>query len=487
MKQRINFSVVIVLIVYGIIYSLISIVNHYNFRTYGYDLGLFNNALYDYSHFQWNEVTLSFPHHHFKNTLGDHFSVITIFFSPLYYLFGSYSLLLVQIASVLFGSIGIRRLILYYTQNEKLALWSLIHFLSLWGIFSALAFDYHDNVVASMLIPWFVLYFERQKVLKTALFFVLILLSKENIALWMVFISIGLLINQKERFKQVFALLLALVSAFYFIVVIKYLIPFINGSEQGYNHFAFNALGGNMAEAIKTVVTRPQYVFTLLFENHLPNTEGFGIKSELHYIVLLSGGFALLLKPRYLIMLLPIFAQKLFNNDFGKWGLNYHYSIELVPIITIALFVWLSSIHSKRVLIFARILVVVTIITTLSVLDSRVSKWYNPVNSRFYKKEHYITDYNPHKVRAELKKIPSNAVVSAQSMIIPHIAFRDTIYHFPYVGDAEYIVLFPAAKARYPLTEEEMNKKTSELLNDPNWSNISTLDGLLLFKRSAKP
>lgn len=472
----------ILLSIYAIFYICISLVNHYNFRTYGYDLGLFNNALYDYLHFQWNEVTLSFPHHHYKNTLGDHFSVLTIFFSPFYYIFGSYCLLVIQIISILFGSVGMQRLVFYYSNNEKLAFWSMVHFLSLWGIYSAIAFDYHDNVVAAMLVPWFIMYFEKKRILKSLLFCVLIILSKENIALWMSFILVGLIVFQKDRFKRIFGLILSLFAGLYFVLVIKVVIPAINGSEQGYIHFAYDALGDNMTEAIKTIITRPQYIFTLLFENHLNNAEGFGIKSELHYIVLLSGGFALFLKPQYLLMLLPVFAQKLFNNDFGKWGLNYQYSVELVPILTLALFVWLNSVSDNRKLILTRIFVFICIFTTMSVLDSRVSKWYNPVNSRFYTKEHYSTDYNPRLVREELNKIPSDAVVSAQSMIIPHIAFRDKIYHFPFVGDAKYIVLFPAAKARYPLTEEEMNKKTFELLSDSKWLNISTVEGLMIFK-----
>ena len=52
------------------IYSLISFVNHYNFRTYALDLGAYTNAIYDYSHFKWNDSTV------FKeiqeNILADH-------------------------------------------------------------------------------------------------------------------------------------------------------------------------------------------------------------------------------------------------------------------------------------------------------------------------------------------------------------------------------------------------------------------------------
>ena len=80
MTNRIDKRLFLVVVVFGILYCMISLVNHYNFRTYALDLGAYTNALYDYVHFRWNDSTV------FKevgeNLLSDHFDLYLIIWSP---------------------------------------------------------------------------------------------------------------------------------------------------------------------------------------------------------------------------------------------------------------------------------------------------------------------------------------------------------------------------------------------------------------------
>jgi uncharacterized membrane protein len=140
-------------IFFGLLYVLISFVNHYQFRTCAWDLGINNNAIWDYSHFRWNNCML-IDGPQFDNILSDHLTIYPILVSPLIWIFGTYTLLVFQIISILYGGIGVRKLILLKSNDISLANISLVMFYSVWGIFSALSFDYHDNVVASMLVPW---------------------------------------------------------------------------------------------------------------------------------------------------------------------------------------------------------------------------------------------------------------------------------------------------------------------------------------------
>ena len=92
------------LLIAACIYTLISWVNHYCFRTYTLDLGAYTNALYDYAHFSWNDSTAfkAIP----ENLLADHFDLYLPLFSPLIFIFGTYTLLVVQLVAVLFCGIG---------------------------------------------------------------------------------------------------------------------------------------------------------------------------------------------------------------------------------------------------------------------------------------------------------------------------------------------------------------------------------------------
>ncbi|MCC6817525.1 MAG: hypothetical protein IT245_01360, partial [Bacteroidia bacterium] len=59
--------------VFTIFYALIAYVNHYYFKTFALDLGVYANALYDYAHFQMNDKGV------YKvvaeNLLSDHFDL----------------------------------------------------------------------------------------------------------------------------------------------------------------------------------------------------------------------------------------------------------------------------------------------------------------------------------------------------------------------------------------------------------------------------
>ena len=81
--------------VFFVLYALISLLNHYFFRTYALDLGLYTNALYDYAHFRFNYSEVFKDH--LENLLSDHFDLFLMLVSPFYYLFGTYTLLIVQI------------------------------------------------------------------------------------------------------------------------------------------------------------------------------------------------------------------------------------------------------------------------------------------------------------------------------------------------------------------------------------------------------
>ncbi len=478
-NKSITFYVII--FVFAIVYSLVSLVNHYNFRTYAWDLGINNNAIYDYAHFRWNDCMVMQPQ--FANVLSDHFSLFPILVSPLYWIFGSYTMLVFQIIAIIIGGIGIYKYFLHKTNNEKLSLFAMAHFYSVWGIYSALSFDYHDNVVGAMFVPWFFYMFNKRSWGKAFLFFLLLCISKENMALWGIAVALTVvLLHYKSAQHRKVGLLFSLFACVYFVAVVKLVIPAIANEGWEYLHFKYSALGENFSEAIKTILLRPVYVFKLIFFNQSGLVEADYIKLELHVFMLLSGGYALFFKPQYFLMLLPIYAQKLFNDDFVKWGLNDQYSIELVPILTLALYSFLHEWNINRKIIFYVIPCVVTIAATVYSFEDRVSKWYTPDRSVFYKKEHYTTLYDVAKVQDHLKLIPANANVSATNALVSHLAFRDTIYQFPVVKNAQYIVILKSGNT-YPLTQEDFDELLIEIEQSGKWEKLIDQDLVIIFKR----
>jgi len=80
--------------------------------------------------------------------------------------------------------------------------------------------------------------------------------------------------------------------------------------------------------------------------------------------------------------------------------------------------------------------------------------------------------------------IPPDAKVCAQSLIHPHLAYRNNIYLFPYnMQQAEYIFLFKERDYWPILNEEDFKSHIASLQADSSLKQIFNEKGLLLFKR----
>ncbi|MES2779098.1 MAG: DUF2079 domain-containing protein [Bacteroidota bacterium] len=466
-----------------LIYASISIVNHYLFRTAAYDLGIYNNAIYSYAHFSMNYTPIQHPEVH--HILSDHFEPVLFLFSPLYWIFGTYTLLWVQILLIIAGGIGMMKFVRVYTQNEKLAVFALAHFYTIWGIYSALAFDFHNNITAAMMVPWLMYYFHQRKWKGAILFFVLMLISKENMALYASFVALGLaLFYWKEKVSRNMGLMLFGVGIMYFVVMVQWVIPsFVTGEQKYIYTKMYAALGNTKGEIIQTLLTRPLYLMQLIFQNHLGDAQYDGIKAELHYMILISGGILMLYRPAFIVMLIPIYAQKLFISDYTRWGINYHYSIEFVPIICTASFVAIAAIKKEKwQLVAAGIVVAASLFANIQKMDRRVSLWYNREHIRFYQKGHYQQSFDVKAMHHHIQTvIPAKAKVSASSPLCPHLAMRETIYQYPYVNDADYIALMPSCSG-YPLRPEELAQHVLDLKSDTTKTVVFDDGELVVFK-----
>jgi uncharacterized membrane protein len=487
MKSKLpNFPLSLIFILFALIFASITFVNHYNFRTYGWDLGINQNAIYDYAHFRWNDCMIMQPQ--FTNVLSDHFSLYPLLVSPFYWIFGEWTMLIFQFLAILFGGFGIYKYVLNLTKNTTISTLAVAHFFSFYGIYSALSFDYHDNVVATMFVPWFLLYFEQRNWRKAISFFVLIIIAKENMALWAVFIGFGVSFKallQKDKQTALKGLYFALAAGVYFILVIKVIIPGLATPGREYLHNSFNALGGNFGEVIVNIIKHPIKTVELLFVNHSGNPDYDGIKIETYLALALAGGFIMVLAPEYLIMIVPILGQKMFNDLPIRWGISVHYSIEFAPIIVIAVYTIVHRLKKYKVAV-ACVVLASTFISSASFLDHRTSEYYNQANSQFYKKEHWNRSFDVKAAHELLKTIPADARLCAQSCLAPHLAFRDYIFHYPFIGNANYIALLPAEENKYPYDAVTYQKAIDDFIASGKWEVAAKNEALLILKMVKK-
>ena len=441
-KRQRNITLASVFTVAAVLYALISLVNHYLFKTYALDLGLYTHALYDYAHLRLADCGM------FKDAslslLSDHFDLYLPLLSPLVYVFGTYTLLVVQIVATLLGGWGVYKLIGLHTDDQRMPVLATIVFFFSFGIIQAIAFDYHSNVLAAMLLPWLLCFLKQRRFGLATLFVVLFVIGKENLSLWLFFIALGLMWDyRKDRAALWHLLAYAVFSLAYFFVVNMVVMPALGGEGGGFARYAY--LGDNYAEIAGGLLAHPLETLRILFTNTSGWAKYDGIKEEFYLCALASGMLLTLLKPNYLLMLVPLVAQKMLANDPLFWGVSYQYSVEFVPLLVVSSF--LVVIRLKKSgwrLALGLALLLSTVLTTFYTIG--VPKSVIMVDQlcvyqgRHYEQKEFDVDY----ARELMAMIPDDATVSAATMFVPHLALREGIWNYANAKgtiDADYILL----------------------------------------------
>ncbi len=475
----------LVLIAFGIVLFSMGILNHYFFRSYTFDYGNYNFAFWDYSHFRISPMP-TYP----GNFLQDHFSFTLMYFVPVYWLInwitGTYTLIIIQYTLILTAGWYTYKLILLKSDNIWLSVGVLIYYFTLLGRYTTISCDVNIAVISACFIPIFIYYFETRKYLVAFIILVLSLFSRENIPIWFVFIFLVLIIEHRKDKKAVlYSLVGILISIVYFILLFKLIIPSIETTEKQFTLFNYAALGKNPGEAISFVIKHPFETVKLFFINHLNDPAANGVKAEFYWVYLISGGFILFLRPKYLIWFIPIVAQKMLNDNSFRWGIATYYSIEVVTLLPLSVFLVLSSIKSK---LYQNGLIIAVCIATISMtihkLDASncVIPWtMTPAKEKFYDKRFYKPPFNVRKVNALLSIIPPDAKVSASDHILAHLSQRQSIYLFPTVNDAEYIV-FSVYDDYFMISHNDNEISRNKYFSDPKWEIIAQEFPVFLFR-----
>lgn len=427
-KRQKNIALAAVFTNAGVVYALISLVNHYLFKTYTLDLGLYTHAMYEYAHFRMADCSVfkDLP----QNILSDHFDLYLMLLSPLVYVFGTYTLLVVQIVTTLLGGWGIYKLIGLYTDDDAMPLLAVAVFFFSFGVIHPFGFDYHSNVLTTMMLPWLMYFLKQRRFGWTSLFVVLFVIGKENMSLWLFFIAIGLMWDYRKDKKALWHLAAyAVFSIAYFFVINMVVMPRLGGTGGGFARYAH--LGDNYADIAKNLLMNPDETLRILFTNTSGKPHYDGIKEEFYLCALATGMVFTLLKPNYFLMLIPLIGQKMLAVDRLFWGVSLQYAVEFMPVLTISSFLVIIRLKKQfwRLIVAGGLLfsVILTTFYTVGVPHSFVI----PEQICIYQDRHYIQNKFDVAYAYELiGQIPEDASVCAADMFVPHLALRQHVEDF---------------------------------------------------------
>lgn len=493
-----------------VVTALVTFPNHYNFRTYGYDLGYVAGMLENLSRGKYLARV------YYSNEIVPHISyAVYILGLPFYWLGGVWGILAYQWIGIGLGAWGV-----YAYSRQKigsLAWLSMLHYWGMWGIYGALAFDVHPDVVGVCFVPWIFYALESKKKVLLYTLTLTASLSKHTISIWLIFIFAFLYFYYRSGdVRKRYSLYAFLVSMFIALASFA-LNSYFEQSLSGISRFtsAYRYLWSDnplnptyyatgFTEKIRYIIKNWYYLWVFLWESPHLEPAYVGIKAEAYLSILLSGGWAFICMPILIIPIIPIAAYKSLASDYQAWGTLLHYGMEYAVYIPMAYAIWLSTLSGSRKVYLTIAGVLLTHLWNFYLMENRVSKWYQPEQMIWYTRDHYTSPYDYKRIHKGLAIIPETSYVMAVSRILPHlppepgrhfhIGFCDTDVteeknqeDSPVCIDprTEYIVLLRSESNPWPVGIQAYHALIEYLRHSPRWRLVYDKDNLLIFQRKS--
>jgi uncharacterized membrane protein len=411
-----------------------------------------------------------------------HQAWIFLLFFPFYAIY-PHPITLSVISSLL---ISLGALPVYWLAREKLGKRICgLFFAIIYLMYPPLSWMYLESIKAEIfaapLLLFTFYYFQKDDFKKFLIFMLLSLMCKENIPLVIIMFGIYALLSKKDKKWIIIPVIAGLFSfALEFKVIMPYfmqlsgnLFPVGSGICARYDYF-----GHNFTEIIKTILLHP--LFTLEYAFTWP-------KIEYIYLLLLPLAFLPLLRPKILLIALPIFAQNLLSNCPYQYSIHFHYNAVLVAILIIATIYavcdivrflsnrkYINGINKNSVL--SVILIVILICTSYSVISfGAQGKALNAIQT--YHELDKIQSTNE-----LIKMIPENASVSADIYLATHLSRRKELAFFPLKSQTyEYVLINPTHPTA--VSQESHFKSVVHLMENKNYKIIAFIDPFVLFKK----
>ncbi len=485
-----------------VLYLAIGLARHLLFHSGGWDLGIFDQTVWQYSRFQigYNSVRgVSY-------LLADHFHPILMSFALLYWIWSSPVMLIVaQAFLVAIGAFPIYKIAQRKLRTRSLAMPISIAFLGFWGILSALAFDFHPIVLVVPLLAFAYWFLETDRQWAMLLMLALMLLVEEDAILMVIGFGIYLLAFRKKRGLGI---AVSLVSTAWFILVTSWIMPGLRpdgGAYAYWQHYSY--IGPSMGSAALKLAMHPWLIVQYLF---WPPGKLLTMS-----LLLLPFCFLPLLAP-FSIVIIPYFMER-FLSDFSlHWSPYAHYNAAFAAVFAIATveaIVWLerrehmggtrepSEGDKARFVLKPAILTAVFVLAAAAAVILR-GIWFvkeNPPSSI----QVAATGYQV------LDDIPSGAFVVAVNGAIPHLAERTDVYLYAgdyykaesqcrtdwelyrlyntrdIIGEADYIVLNDRVDT-FPQWPEDVTAGIECLKQDDRFLCHDYGDGWFLFEKKPR-
>lgn len=374
------------------LYSLYGWVRHYRFESWGFDLGIYDQALWLYSRFYLPLSTIKIPN---MIVLGDHFSPSFALLSPIYWLVADVRWLIFWQAFLFcLGAWPLYLLAKSVLRQKFLPLVIALGYLIFWGSQYALTFDVHMITFGAALLPWLFYFLHCRRWLGYWLAFFLALGFKEDMSI--ILFSLGVYAILRYRFYRI-GISSMVVSFIWLLLVSKVFIPSLAGS------FPYAAILPTNLIELQNILFHPAAKWVAVFWSFF----------AFAFLPLLGWAALPMIALHFLVHWLdPRF--------FGRWEMALHYRVPLAAMLAVGA-IW--GIHSLS----RRVLPLVFSLGLLSTLAITQFYLHLPLNT-LLKPAFYERDGRFAGIEELMTKIPPEASVITQNNIAAHLSHRRQVY-----------------------------------------------------------
>ncbi len=379
----------------------------------------------------------------------------------------------------------------------------------------ATTFDFHAVTFTTAFLLFTLYFMYTRRTLWMFMFAVLSMACKEEIPLVILMFGLWSIVFQK-RLKS--GLGLVVMSGLWFVIALYVIMPHFSPTGHALLMTRYNGTSGILHIVLQGIRHPRAFLHTYITESaHRSYLQG----------LFAPAAYLPLLAPWVLVLALPSLAVNLFSSNAQMYSGLFQYNAEIVPVLIF------STIEAIVLILWA----VRTLIALVSQLLSRSSASSPAVSQQFA----YDTparpstgtllwrrvaqplllallcfgtiysvcraDYyapmplplspeltwpkpNAHDELAMhfISMIPTDATVSAQSKLVPHMSQRKTIYMFPYQDTSVEYDLLDITNDVYPYVDaDQYTDEVKRVLLTGQYGVIAAQDGYMLLKRGAPP
>lgn len=480
MKRSSAALVVIILLMtlYTITFSALSIRRYDALDTGGYDLGIYDQTAWNTIHCRLLRYTIVEGR---TIKLAEHVEPILLPISLLYLIYSSpVPLLILQTAVIALGALPVFWIAQQRLQSDFAGIVFALAYLLFPALESANLAEFHPVTLTSGFLLY-AFYFihqadwdgDKRNYLYSVLFALLAMACKEEIPLLVAMLGLYIFFVQKEKIVGIATLAAGIL---WFWIAVYIIIPHFSLEARSPYMSYYDELGENPLQIGFTLLTHPRLAWQLLLT-----------ADKLTYLLALLApvAFLSLLAPQILLLALPSLAINLVSGNWWmhQWYAFQHYGASVAPFIILSA-IWGTVLlvnQAERRLDLGRRKTAHSL-AGLILLSSLCCHWYygySPLARGF--RASPVTSHD-RLVHEFALLIPLDAALTTSYQLNSHLSQRQSIYLLPNLHDAEYL-LVDVTPTYSPVIADDVFTLVQDLIEDEGFGIVASKDGYILLRQ----